>query len=343
MTTAEGGNYLGMGDWLDPLAEVDFAQYLRQILPMQMWDKCGIEMARVARERQNHLVKPPGAEDARFFARVPEFLERGLLEFGPLLAPHEAEDIRRYFMGQSGYDGHHIRGSDRILRPYAELAAKHRYCCYSIDTVLRAPHLLRLANHPALVDLIEKALGCVPTLYSVSAWWSFPGFAEPWPVYSQYFHRDRDCFRFFTLFVYLTDVDESAGPHQILPGSQSADGTRALIDAAKRAGRLPPDTPEDSFFSFQPVQPGHIESLFGDSVATIVGPTGSAMLCDTRAFHRGLMPRDKSRLIFWARYGVSRNTNSADLEMGPLRRETLDLHIEESPRSAYINRLLVRW
>lgn len=343
MATAEGGSYLGMRDWLDPLADVDFAQYLRLILPMPMWDACGIEMARVARERQSHLTKPPGTEDSRFFDRLPAFLERGLLEFGPLLAPHEAADVRRYFEGQSGYDGHHIRGSDKILRPYADLAAKHRYCCYSIDTVLRAPHLMKLANHPALVDLIEKALGCVPTLYSVSAWWSFPGFAEPWPVYSQYFHRDRDCYRFFTLFVYLTDVDAGAGPHQMLPTSQTAPGTRALIAEAKAVGRLPADAPEDPFFSYQPVAPGQIEALFGERIATAVGPAGTAMLCDTRAFHRGSMPRDKSRLIFWARYGVSRNTNSADLEMGPLRRETLDLDIEESPRAAYINRLLVRW
>jgi hypothetical protein len=343
MATTEGGSYLAMRDWLDPLADVDFAQYLRLILPLPMWDACGIEMARVARERQNHLVKPPGAEDSRFFDRLPEFLDRGTIQFGQLLAPHELAEIRAYFERQSGYDGHHIRGSDKILRPYAELAAKHRYCCHSIDTVLRAPHLLKLANHPALIDLVEKALGCVPTLYSVSAWWSFPGFAEPWPVYSQYFHRDRDCYRFFTLFVYLTDVDEGAGPHQILPRSQLAAGTRDLIAAAQRAGRLAPDAPEEPFFAYQPVAPGQIENLFGDALATIVGPAGSAMLCDTRAFHRGLMPRDKSRLIFWARYGVSRNTNSADLEMGPLRRETLDLDLEEGPRTAYINRLLVRW
>ena len=43
---------------------------------------------------------------------------------------------------------------------------------YSIEELMAAPFLVDFLNHPAVVDFIQSVLGCVPTLYSIRAWWS---------------------------------------------------------------------------------------------------------------------------------------------------------------------------
>ena len=44
--------------------------------------------------------------------------------------------------------------------------------------------------------------------------------------------------------------------------------------------------------------------------------------------------------MLWARYGLGPNTNSADLEQGPLCRGQLVTDLPDTPRNRYINRLL---
>src|SRR5258708_35767445 len=95
---------------------------------------------------------------------------------------------------------------------------------YRSDQVMRAPHVVDIFNDPRLIDLIEEYLGCVPTLYSLNGWWSFPA-NRPELIHSQYFHRDIDDWRFLTLFLYLTHVATLGGPHQAITGSPSIAGT----------------------------------------------------------------------------------------------------------------------
>jgi len=96
------------------------------------------------------------------------------------------------------------------------------------DFVLKAPRLLEALNDPALIDLIEQYLGCVPTLYSLNAWWTFPA-DKPEMTNVQFFHRDTDDWRFLTLFLYLTDVGPDGGPHEAIPGSHSIDGMKRRL------------------------------------------------------------------------------------------------------------------
>jgi hypothetical protein len=42
----------------------------------------------------------------------------------------------------------------------------------------------------------------------------------------------------------------------------------------------------------------------------------------------------------WARYGLGRNSNSVDLEQGPLSHHQVLSRLSDTPRNRYINRLL---
>jgi hypothetical protein len=62
-------------------------------------------------------------------------------------------------------------------------------------------------------------------------------------------------------------------------------------------------------------------------------------LANTLALHRGLLPRSP-RLMIWARYGLGPNSNSADLEQGPLSRSQIVTSLADTPRNRYVNRLM---
>jgi hypothetical protein len=179
-------------------------------------------------------------------------------------------------------------------------------------------------------------------LYSVHAWWSFPQ-DKPVSLNSQFFHRDIDDWRFITVFIYLTDVGPETGPHQFIRGSHRLSGMRQLRDrAAARGQDVSGFDSENSFVSyFNEKFSADCETLFADSISSFTGPRGTALIANTVGIHRGLLPRRDPRLIFWARYGLGPNANSADREQGPISRRLVKNMRWDSPRTRYINRLLV--
>lgn len=254
----------------------------------------------------------------------------------PLTVPDLAE-VRRYFDLQPVHKGPHIFSFDGKQQAMADARADFPLAGYTTDQVLRAPGLIDVLNDPRLVDLIEAYLGCVPTLYSVNAWWSHQA-NKPEMTNVQYFHRDTDDWRFLTLFIYLTDVGEDGGPHQVVPGSHSLDGMRKLV---RNASWFPRFDVEQSFVDDMGEEfSAKCERLFSEEAANLTGPAGSMFLVNTMALHRGLLPTRTSRLVVWARYGLGPNTNSADLERGPLGARLVQTALPDTPRNRYINRLL---
>jgi hypothetical protein len=254
----------------------------------------------------------------------------------PLASEHVA-DLRRYFEDQSAYAGSGGAGyysNEPTQRPLAEIRRSSALAEYSIEQILRAPHLLDYLNEPAIVDFAEHALGCVPTLYSIRAWWSFPS-TSPTGLNQQYFHRDTDDWRFFSLFLHLTDVDGDSGPHQLVPGSHTMSGMIRLINGRGM-------DPMESFTDyFRPEFSKSCEEMFGPDIATITGRAGTACVANTLTLHRGLVPRLRPRLMVWARYGLGPNTNSIDLQCGPLSRSRLLVKLVDTPRNRFVNRLLL--
>lgn len=335
----------GYAQGAEPGSARDLLHHLRKtMVPFFEWDKAADALARHLASGQAALREP--APDRTFDGLRDGFARDGVANFGRLLTPDQVGDIVGFLKTQPGYAGHHKMSSDGVLRPFAEIASKERYCAYGPETVLAAPHLLALANRPAIVDFVESVLGCVPTLYSVSAWWSFPIAGAPWPPNSQHFHRDDDDFRFFTFFAYLTDVEGlEDGPNQILPGSHTRQGMAALLEAAQREGRLDPQAAADPMGAFGiqwPQPPDRVERNFGPEIASTLGPAGTCFLADTRTLHRGHMPKARPRLIFWARYGLGPNTNSSDTDLisGPVAASGLGSQPPATERTRYINRMI---
>jgi hypothetical protein len=198
----------------------------------------------------------------------------GLHPIGRVFYKAQLDAIHDYLRDKDavGYAG----GSFRMDR---SRAASGMFA-YPLPTVLRCPHLLALANNPAVLSIASGYLGCTPTISSLGLRWSFPG-NDAADV--QHFHRDLDDWRFLKLFVYLTDVDAASGPHVFVRGTHLTSG---------------------GIFS-RLYERGEVERIWGSrSVCTIVGQQGTSFIADTYGLHCGVVPTARPRLIFEVQYSL---------------------------------------
>ncbi len=152
---------------------------------------------------------------------------------------------------------------------------------FTAEEVIRAPHMLDLINNPDILGAAELWFGCKPTIDNIGASWSYPGREKA--KGAQRFHRDFDCARCFKAFYYLTDVDEEAGPHVYVRGSNR----RPVLESAHAQS--------DDI----------IAGTFGhDAITPILAPAGSWFLEDVYGFHKGVLPKARPRLLLAIEYNL---------------------------------------
>jgi hypothetical protein len=178
-------------------------------------------------------------------------------------------------------------------------ARAHGLAYYSPSTALSCPHLAAIGTDPEILSLVSQYLGAPPTILTYAAWWSFAGYGKPQG--SQFFHVDRDDYKFCKLFVYLTDVDMTGGPHSYMDGTQDFDALARLRAQWPGGG----DAFEDWFFGSLRKSDREIVSVFQQMPTTFTGKAGTCFLVDTSGIHKGLLPETSDRLIVQLSYGVT--------------------------------------
>lgn len=310
---------------------------IRRSLPKHQWDQFAEKIVRDRHDIEGHLREEPPL--GHFNDLLADLRGRSHVQIPITLT--NVEELRRYFDDQPVHKGANALSFDGRAKSLAAARRDFPLAAYSAESVIRAPGLIDVMNDPRLLHLIESYLGCVPTLYSVNAWWSFVA-PKPEMTNVQFFHRDTDDWRFLTLFIYLTDVAADGGPHEVVPESHSLDGMNKLIKGI-RFWRPKMDT-ERSFVEDMGEEFSRTCELhFKNAAAQLVGPAGSMHVVNTLALHRGIVPTRTDRLVVWARYGLGPNTNSADLERGPLGIRFVPTKLQGTPRDRYVNRLLMEF
>lgn len=245
-----------------------------------------------------HLRFPAPVGDDLAPVDVDALREHGFCRLGRLLNDVQLAEIRHYLQDLRLHDQFDASGPG-----FAKSAAPRNVntASFGADAIARAPHLAELALHPLVLHRVSRYLGAPPTLPFIEAWWSFH--ERDRARQAQNFHADFHDFKWLKLFVYLTDVDDSSGPHVLVRGSHDpALGQRLIaeIEASdpNRAGAL-----EAAFAGGQRVGDDDVEALFGaDRITPILGRAGEAFLVDTSAYHKGVLPRSEDRLVFQALY-----------------------------------------
>lgn len=143
---------------------------------------------------------------------------------------------------------------------------------------LRSPAVRRLLQERRLAEVGGHYLGADPMIMSVVLWKSF-AWSEPDKSSAQAFHFDNDRASFVKMFVYLTDVDATNGPHTYVAGSHR-DKPKDLLHGQRLS-----DADVARFYPTEKWQ-------------EITGPRGTVFFADTQGFHKGGHVVSGERAIF---------------------------------------------
>lgn len=194
-----------------------------------------------------------------------------------LLSTDKIQDIRTFLRDKLLTSRHNCETQFTIDRAPKEVLVAD----YNLKDIIEAPYILELANSPFLLHLATSHLGCKPTISALGLRWSFPSMLEGTDV--QAFHRDSDDWRYIKVLVYLTDVDEEAGPHVYVRESHRTKAPMRL--------RLYKDAEI-------------IERHGTDSIILATGSAGFGFVVDTSGIHKGAVPFKKPRLMLQIQYSL---------------------------------------
>src|SRR3989442_4113349 len=142
----------------------------------------------------------------------------------------------------------------------------------------------RFALQKPLLQIANTYFGMYTRLRYYNVWHTFATRGKPRE--SQLWHRDREDYYILKVFVYLSDVDESAGPFTYAAGSHLKGKLR------KQPG-----------YSLE----GDIKRSNDSQMAEVVsperwikgvGPRGTIIFADTRGYHKGGLARERDRIMY---------------------------------------------
>lgn len=256
-------------------------------------------IARTIRDEVN-LPSPQHSDPGRRETLVSELREHGLCRLGRVLSSSSTDRARE------ALENCPLKTDTPVDDPpFTKATAPECANIGSIvegDSLSRCRDLLQVANHPDILSVVEGFLGAPPTVQYYTAWWSFAGRSRARDA--QLFHYDRNCFRFVKLFVYLTNVTASSGPHVFVRGSANVERW------IKRLEWVRSNDPENanrflSMINAVRKEDADVFDFFGvEQIETLTGAAGDAFLVDTSGIHKGLLPETDNRLVFQATYAL---------------------------------------
>ncbi len=235
--------------------------------------------------------------------------EAGYVVLENLVSEIEVEEMVDWFSNKKVYD--RWNASLGYFNPEAPPAACHT-APFSTEDIINSPYALKWVNDERVLKIVESVLGVKPTLSNLSVWWSYPGHETPQEAES--FHRDVDDLRFIKLFIYMTDVGPSSGPHVFVPGSHK----------------------NPKFRKIRRYSDEEVESAFSKSgIKYFIGSKGTAFLENTFGLHKGQLPSSERRLLFQAQYSLHPIGIYEYFPVVPNESKGLNLN-------GYINRLFIK-
>jgi hypothetical protein len=269
-------------------------------------------------------------------SKLQELKSNGIVRLDVKLTEAQLLDVISYLSAIPVFGGHVPAQSDGIRRFLNAGAKALPFGSYALEDLVQCPHLLELALTPEILSLATAYLGCVPTIYSVNSWWSFPATA---PTMTQDYHRDVDDFKFLALFVYLTDVKggDFGGQHQFIVKTHDEDQVVQLFggDKEKASSLFMPKLRKLGY------RQSHVyKGLFATQITDITGAAGSVFLADTYALHRGVPPQGAERLVCWIRYGLKKNVAYSNDKTTPVPFKLIEDRVSSNSHANYMLRLL---
>ncbi len=143
---------------------------------------------------------------------------------------------------------------------------------------------VRFALSQEVLDVVNGYIGMWAKLYYYTLGVTNPVAAGEVPRQSQRWHRDPEDRRMCKVFVYLNDVDETAGPFMYVRGS-----TRG-----NRWGHLFKQRPPHGYYPAE----GDVEAkVSSEDILACTGRAGTVIFADTSGLHKGGYATEKPRVM----------------------------------------------
>jgi hypothetical protein len=148
----------------------------------------------------------------------------------------------------------------------------------------------RFAVHKEILQVVNAYLNMFARLSYVDVWHTF---ATDRPARSsQLWHSDHDdLYYILKLFVYLSDVDEGAGPFTYAAGTHHFGNLRRRPAYLFREGQT---TRSDDSQMAEIIPPARWVQALGEK--------GTIVFADTRGYHKGGLARKSDRLMYVCRF-----------------------------------------
>lgn len=226
--------------------------------------------------------------------------EDGVVVLDNFLTDEEVDEIYNTVANEKGYNYHISATAFNRESKTIEEATDWNILSYEPSILFQSKALLNKITDKNLLSLVQSYLGCFPTIFSINSLWSIyqeEGFK------TQTTHRDYDDFKFLSLFIMLTDVDETNGPH---------------VYYAKT----------------------HNGSDNQDEPKIIYGKKGTAFITDVYGLHNGMPLEQGKRLLLWCRFGLFLNNMHYYIKNNQYTQdeETIFSKIEKNEYNEYLLR-----
>jgi hypothetical protein len=145
---------------------------------------------------------------------------------------------------------------------------------------------VRIAVAPEVLGVANGYFGMLTRLRFYNVWLNFASTAPA--RYSQLWHRDPEDRYILKMFVYLTDVDEQAGPLFYAPGTHGYGRIKSEPKLFREEGTTALRADDGSM------------SAVVDNTKWVkaVGPKGTIVFIDTRGYHKGGLARCHDRIAY---------------------------------------------
>jgi hypothetical protein len=148
---------------------------------------------------------------------------------------------------------------------------------------------VELLLNDRVLAVANAYLGVTSRLKYLDVWHNFPVAESDPPIDSELWHRDNEDRNLVKLFVYLSDVDDTAGPLTYIRGSQPGGPHGALFPSDPPSGSYPPKR--------------ELEQLIPESsLARCTGDAGTMVWFDACGLHRGGRATARARTLLVATY-----------------------------------------
>ena len=137
--------------------------------------------------------------------------------------------------------------------------------------------------------------------------------------------------------MYLTDVDETSGPHVFMPRTHDA----TTVKAARQRWTGGDDEFDSWYFRTLRKSDEDTIRVFEEAPVTLTGNAGSTFLVNTRGIHKGMLPETSDRLLAQVLYSVTPRLQEEfePLAAGTPGAEQIPQQVLTVPPFDYANRL----